>query len=164
MSSMNNKQVLRHLPFHNNDIDASFEKPRIKKDVIIKPKAKIIQSTKRKKNTKKSNMFKYVLSFNNDYVNRNLLQVLPFDYNELERSKRRPKNNKYIKNKQIRKLRDHKKLSKKQLLLELPFYKEILINKREHAFKGCVETYHIEVYDYLDLRNSFFQTKRSIIN
>ena len=50
---MNNKQVLRHLPFHNNDIDASFEKPRIKKDVIIKPKAKIIQSTTKKKKIQK---------------------------------------------------------------------------------------------------------------
>ena len=109
-------------------------------------------------------MFKYVLPFNNDYVNINLLEILPFYYNELEKSKTRPKNNKYIKNKQIRRLRDHKKLSKKQLLLALPFYKEILINKREHAFKGCVETYHIEVYDYLNRRNFFIQAKKSIIN
>ena len=41
MSSMNNKQVLRQLPFHNNDIDTSFKKPRIKKDVVVKPEVKI---------------------------------------------------------------------------------------------------------------------------
>ena len=161
---MTNKKVLKQLPFHNNDTDNFFKKPKIKKDIVIKPKPKYIRSSKRKNKYKKSNVFKYALPFNNDYVNRNLLKALPFYYNEIERSKRRPKSNKYIKNKQIRRLRDCKKLTKKQLLLTLPFYEEILINKREHAFKSCAETYHVEVYDHLDLRKSFIQAKRSITN
>ena len=164
MSSLNNKQLLRSLPFYNINIDTFSKKLRIKKDLVIKPRINNKQIVKRKNKYKKSNIFKYALPFNNDYVNRNLLENLHFYYNESEKSKRKPKNDKYIKNKKIRRLRDRKKITKKQLLLTLPFYEEILVNKREHAFKGSAETYHIEVYDRLDLRKSFIQAKRSITN
>ena len=94
MSSMNNKQFLRSLPFYDNNIDTSLRKPRAKKEVIIKPKISNKQILKRKNKYKKSNIFKYDLPFNNDYVNKNLLENLPFYYNEPEKSKRKPNNNK----------------------------------------------------------------------
>ena len=125
MTSLNNKQFLRSLPFYDNNIDTFLKKPRIKKDVVIKSKTSNKQKLINNK-YKKSNIFKYALPFNNDYVNRNLLEFLPFYYNESEKSKRKPKNNKYIKNKKISRLRDRKKVIKKQLLLTLPFYWERL--------------------------------------
>ena len=75
---MTNKKVLKQLPFHNNDTDNFFKKPKIKKDIVIKPKPKYIRSSKRKNKYKKSNVFKYTLPFNNDYVNRNLLKPYLF--------------------------------------------------------------------------------------
>lgn len=58
-----------------------------------------------------------------------------------------------------------KKIKRKKILTNvLPFYEEILINKRERAFKGAAETYHVEVHNRTSFRDSLYLPKNSIIN
>ena len=58
-----------------------------------------------------------------------------------------------------------KKIKRKKILTNvLPFYEEILIHKRERAFKGAAETYHVEVHNRTSFRDSLYLPKNSIIN
>ena len=74
------------------------KKPRIKKEVTIKPKISnkelshlLPYHPKRSKRLTKHQIFDRVLHFSNDYVDRSLLEYLPFHTDKVEISKRKPK-------------------------------------------------------------------------
>ena len=107
--------------------------------------------------------------------NTDLLKFSPFYTSEIQKSIKKPwikkeviKNPK-ISNKELSQAlpfhpKKTKKLNTKRQILEntLPFFEDIRITKREHAFRGSVETYNVEVIDNIGLRDSLYLAKRSI--
>ena len=67
-----------------------------------------------------------------DGLNKKLLKILPF-YNSFTD------------------VPEIKKLSKEQLLKELPFYDELKITKINNAFNGYAQSYKIEIVDKRDV-------------
>ena len=58
-----------------------------------------------------------------------------------------------------------KRLTKNQILRNiLPLCDSVGISKRERAFRGCAETYNVEVTDRESLSDSLFLAKSSIID
>ena len=58
-----------------------------------------------------------------------------------------------------------RKLTKHQILKNiLPLYDSVGILRRERAFKGYIETYNVEVADRINLSDSLFLAKSSIID
>ena len=55
-----------------------------------------------------------------------------------------------------------KRLKKIDLLSELPFYKELSIIKKNHAFKGYTKSFKVEIIEKKDLINQLEASKSSI--
>ena len=57
-----------------------------------------------------------------------------------------------------------KKLNNFELLLQLPFYDDINISKKERGFKKYAETYHVEIINNKSLSDSLSVSKNSSKN
>lgn len=115
---------------------------------------------------------KYIKLSSAEYNNIDLLKSLPFYASKLHSSSMKKDSNRKQKISNVElshALPFHskkiKKIKRKKILTNvLPFYEEILINKRERAFKGAAETYHVEVHNRTSFRDSLYLPKNSIIN
>ena len=104
------------------------------------------------------------MPFSNDYVDRSLLEYLPFHTDEVEISKRKPKKKRNtIQSRRRRRIKKHKNPTRRQILEDiLPFFEDIGITRRERAFRGSAETYNVEVIDSVGLIDSLNLAKRPI--
>ena len=105
-----------------------------------------------------------------NYKNTDLLKFQPFSTEKIETSTRKPrekkkdaKKHKSANNRQHRKIKKRKRLTKRQILENiLPFFENIAITKRERAFRGSAEKYNVEVIDNFGLSDSLSLARSSI--
>ena len=57
-----------------------------------------------------------------------------------------------------------KRLTKYQALKNIPFYDSVSISRIQHTFRNCAETYNVEVDNRVNLSDSLFLAKSSIID